>query len=338
MARQHRHAQDQQASRPSPASAQGLDAQASLGNAFLAETLASSAGAMGLDAGTEHGLACNCQTCADPLALAQRAAEEHAEAEDAEAKSEALAEVDASAASEDDADDAVLQAVVPGTGPEFPKSLGRTDPDTAALAATIPHIGFKPASQQPTTGVAIQLQTGPVGPEPTHPAWATPAGDTVSGKQEVKHGGETLQYDVIVRVSADMHAQIVAAEDEHLADLHRAYQLVVGQAGRILGAQANTVFTAPTANEAVAKVENQLEADALAAGFNEFYALPEFWLDGLIALAECTRERDHKLWHSFDYDAAEFDHDNQQVVLVVNAGRTEIGKHSSAKIVDWNLA
>lgn len=188
-------------------------------------------------------------------------------------------------------EEGVLQAgsVTVARFPEFPKYFGLTIAPWNARGGKItpPVIDFTvEEGENDENGVAQKVvRFKPTDcDEPTHPAWAMPAGKFQFGEERE---GSWRKWK-LVTIGEDVAADIKAAEQEHISDLDRAfdmvYQEVTDQINEL--ANAKTPFSGVTVDEAK---KNAL--DALAGKYhNGIGVTKEEWDAAFRALGELTQE------------------------------------------------
>jgi hypothetical protein len=140
---------------------------------------------------------------------------------------------------------------------------------------------------------------------------------------------------------AQMAAQIIAAENEHVADYRYAAANVLDVADAWLGANLNQLGPnndgefgpAGSEDDAIALAEAAIDP-ALKAAIG-LTGVADFTWANIGAYyrhaADQTQKRDENDWHSFDSD--ETVHDDR-VNKTTTAGATEIGTHGSADVID----
>jgi hypothetical protein len=167
----------------------------------------------------------------------------------------------------------------------------------------------------------------------THPCVSSPAGDHKTGTTMVNVKGVPTSYETFLQITAGYAAKIWAAEDEHLADALRAYQISLQAAETEVNklAQPGKEWVADTKENAELGPKGALQGVMPAKlGID-----PTTWRSAVWSLCLLTISgRDNLGYHTFYTSASAPDHANKKVVSTLTDGTTQIGSHSSSAVVD----
>lgn len=167
----------------------------------------------------------------------------------------------------------------------------------------------------------------------THPCVSSPAGEHKTGTTMINVKGVPTAYDTFLEITPAYAAKIWAAEDEHLADAQRAYDISLQKAADEVNrlAAPGLKWVADTKADAEQGPKGALQTAMPAKlGID-----PVAWRTAVWNLCLLTISgRDNLGYHTFYTSAAAPDHASKKVVSTLTDGTTQIGSHSSASVVD----
>ncbi|HRE89221.1 MAG TPA: hypothetical protein PK095_08780, partial [Myxococcota bacterium] len=230
----------------------------------------------------------------------------------------------------------------------FPGTLGLT---TVRNAFSGPQLDFdvksRPVAAPPATGGGAAPATPAAPPanefvvkvKPTtstdavHPCVSSPAGDHSTGTMSLNIGGAATNFDVFLKITPAFAQKIWNAEDEHLADALRAYNISLKEAETKVNAIAssNREFTGATEDAAKNAAKDALRATMPAKlGID-----PANWRSAVWQLCLLTiSQRDNLGYHTFGIAFDSVDIATHKVFNKLTDNTTQIGVHSSTSVVD----
>jgi len=212
----------------------------------------------------------------------------------------------------------------------FPRDYGKTTWDYGGFG--YPELKIEATKQGKMWEAKIQGTSSK--DNPNVDGIATPEGVYDLPETEQLPGPDGKKHTLKVRyaVSAANAAQIRAAEQEHINDVSRAYEITLKAAETAVNAKASVTFTAPTKAAAIAKAKKAV-AEALP---KKLGANPKTWKAMLVKCAKMTNQfRDNRPndTHTFTAEAAanDQDFDKKRITYRVKHN-TRLGKPSAAII------
>jgi hypothetical protein len=137
---------------------------------------------------------------------------------------------------------------------------------------------------------------------------------------------------IYLEITDEIAAKAKQAEEEHCSDQERAYQISLQPLRQTLFSDVDgEIFHDAKEDVAKRKARRGIHQKLTAAGLGWMGWKSGGWLGRWDLLNEMTRERDTKDWHTF---TSVQEPAGADVIVHIVPGKTEIGTHSSAEVVD----
>jgi hypothetical protein len=214
----------------------------------------------------------------------------------------------------------------------FPRILGLTNLSTRGFTA--PKLEIKTTQASGSWNAEVQQTTSAEG---TSTAVAVPAGRYPTRRtlpyDYTNERGRTIRYNfrVTVEVSPEAHAQVVAAEQEHVDDVSEAYNITYKAVADAINGAVGQSFSGASKAAAIKQAK-----DSVNASLDPKLHNPSSWARMIQRCANMSRTaRDPTDWHTFRTEPNgddDWDFDAKKVTAYVQ-DNPNIGVHPSSEVI-----